>query len=130
MVDTFILGKPGLNIDTPEKIAGRARYAIDMALPGTLQARVLRSPHPHAKIVSIDTSRAKALPGVHAIITASDLPVVGDRVYGAPDPELRRQFLHAARLAFVHPFTGEEVDVRSPLPPDLQAFLDGLGDPA
>jgi carbon-monoxide dehydrogenase large subunit len=78
MVDTFILGKPGLNIDTPEKIAGRARYAIDMALPGTLQARVLRSPHPHAKIVSLDVSRARALPGVHAVITARDLPVVGD----------------------------------------------------
>src|SRR5688572_21613426 len=78
MVDTFILGKPGLNIDTPEKIAGRARYAIDMALPGMLQARVLRSPHPHAKIVSVDTSRAKALPGVHAVITAHDLPVLGD----------------------------------------------------
>ena len=51
------------------------------------------------------------------------LPVVGDRVYGVPDPELRRQFLHAWRLAFPHPVTGEQVEAESPLPADLQAAL-------
>jgi 23S rRNA pseudouridine1911/1915/1917 synthase len=50
-------------------------------------------------------------------------PVVGDPVYGVPDEELRRQFLHAWRLAFPHPVTGEAVEVESPLPPDLQAAL-------
>jgi 23S rRNA pseudouridine1911/1915/1917 synthase len=44
-------------------------------------------------------------------------------VYGTPEPGLRRQFLHAARLAFTHPVTGERVDVESPLPPDLDAAL-------
>ena len=55
MVDTYILGKSEMNIDAPEKIAGRARYAIDVVLPGMLHARVLRSPRPHAKILSVDT---------------------------------------------------------------------------
>jgi len=49
--------------------------------------------------------------------------VVGDAVYGVPDPELSRQFLHAWRLAFAHPLTGEAVEVESPLPPELQAAL-------
>ena len=53
-------------------------------------------------------------------------PGRGRPVYGVPDPGLGRQFLHAARLAFTHPFTGERVDVSSPLPPDLQAYLDRL----
>ena len=59
-------------------------------------------------------------------LAAIDLPVVGDGVYGAADDRLARQFLHAARLAFAHPLTGERLDLASPLPPDLQAFLDAL----
>jgi len=50
--------------------------------------------------------------------------VVGDPVYGVTDPELGRQFLHAWRLAFTHPVTGEDVEVESPLPPELQAALE------
>jgi 23S rRNA pseudouridine1911/1915/1917 synthase len=57
-------------------------------------------------------------------LAAVDLPVVGDRIYGVPDLGLERQFLHAARLAFPHPFSGEEVETESPLPPDLRATLD------
>jgi 23S rRNA pseudouridine1911/1915/1917 synthase len=56
-------------------------------------------------------------------LAAIDLPVVGDEVYGVPDPSLGRQFLHAGRLAFPHPFTGERVEVESPLPPELELFL-------
>jgi 23S rRNA-/tRNA-specific pseudouridylate synthase len=44
-------------------------------------------------------------------------------VYGVPDPELGRQFLHASNLAFTHPFTGARVDVASPLPPELESHL-------
>lgn len=51
------------------------------------------------------------------------LPVLGDRAYGVSDPELPRQFLHAWRLAFPHPVTGEDIEAESPLPPDLQAAL-------
>jgi 23S rRNA pseudouridine1911/1915/1917 synthase len=56
-------------------------------------------------------------------LAAIDLPVVGDPVYGVSDPELGRQFLHAASLAFPHPFSGERVAVESPLPEELQAAL-------
>jgi 23S rRNA pseudouridine1911/1915/1917 synthase len=58
-------------------------------------------------------------------LAAIDLPVAGDPVYGvAGDLGLERQFLHAARLAFPHPFTGEEVEVESPLPADLSRALE------
>ncbi len=57
-------------------------------------------------------------------LAAVDLPVVGDRVYGVPGLDLDRQFLHAARLAFDHPITGERVDLESALPPDLAAALE------
>lgn len=78
MVAPYILGKSEQNIDAPEKIAGRAKYAIDVILPGMLHARVLRSPVPHARIVSIDTSAATAIPGVMAVITGKDLPILED----------------------------------------------------
>ncbi len=51
-----------------------------MHLPGMFYGKVLRSPHAHARIVSIDTSAAAALPGVKAIVTAADLPAVGDKI--------------------------------------------------
>jgi 23S rRNA pseudouridine1911/1915/1917 synthase len=59
-------------------------------------------------------------------LRAIELPVVGDPVYGIPEPALGRQFLHAARLAFEHPFTGERLDLQAPLPPELEAYLSGL----
>ena len=70
--------------------------------------------------VRLETGRTHQI-RVH--LAAIDLPVVGDRVYGVRDPELERQFLHAWRLAFPHPVSGEPVEVESPLPPDLQAAL-------
>jgi CO/xanthine dehydrogenase Mo-binding subunit len=62
--------------DAPEKVAGRTQYVADLQLPGMLQARLLRSPHAHARIKSIDTSKALALPGVRAILTAADIPTL------------------------------------------------------
>jgi 23S rRNA pseudouridine1911/1915/1917 synthase len=57
-------------------------------------------------------------------LEAIELPVAGDSIYGKTGIlGLERQFLHAAHLAFTHPFTGEPVDVSSPLPPDLAAAL-------
>lgn len=61
-------------IDAKEKVTGTAKYIDDLAFPGMLICKILRSPHPHAKIVSIDTSKAEALPGVRAVITAADCP--------------------------------------------------------
>jgi 23S rRNA pseudouridine1911/1915/1917 synthase len=73
--------------------------------------------------VRLETGRTHQI-RVH--LAAIDLPVVGDRVYGAADPRLARQFLHATRLSFAHPITGETVEAESPLPADLQAFLSEL----
>ena len=56
-------------IDAYERVTGRATYTRDVRLPGMLYARVLRSPHPHARIRSIDVSKAEALPGVRAVVT-------------------------------------------------------------
>jgi 23S rRNA pseudouridine1911/1915/1917 synthase len=70
--------------------------------------------------VSLETGRTHQI-RVH--LAAIELPVVGDPVYGVPDEELRRQFLHASSLAFPHPITGARVEAESPLPPDLQAAL-------
>ena len=71
--------------------------------------------------VRLETGRTHQI-RVH--LAAIGLPVVGDPVYGVTDPELGRQFLHAWRLAFTHPVTGEDVEVESPLPPELQAALE------
>ena len=60
--------------DGIDKVTGRARFGADMSAPGMLVGRVLRSPHAHARIVSIDTSAAKALDGVHAVVTRADFP--------------------------------------------------------
>ncbi|MBD0347740.1 MAG: RluA family pseudouridine synthase [Thermoleophilia bacterium] len=59
-------------------------------------------------------------------LAAIGLPVVGDVLYGSPEAALGRQFLHACRLAFPHPLGGERVEAESPLPADLQSFLDRL----
>ena len=61
-------------LDGPAKVSGATRYAGDLTRPGLLFGRVLRSPFPHARIVSIDTSRARALAGVHVVLTGKDLP--------------------------------------------------------
>ena len=75
--------------------------------------------------VRLETGRTHQI-RVH--LAAIGLPVVGDHVYGVPEPGLRRQFLHAWRLAFPHPATGESVEVESELPPELQAALARLAE--
>ena len=67
----------GLSIprpDGPEKVTGQVQYVADLKPRGLLHAKLLRSPHAHARILRIDTSRAKALPGVRAVLTAADIP--------------------------------------------------------
>ncbi|TMD38446.1 MAG: aldehyde oxidase [Chloroflexi bacterium] len=70
-----VVGKPLPKVDAVSKVTGRAVYADDMLPPRTLHCRILRSPHPHARIVSIDTSAARRIPGVLAVITGADLPI-------------------------------------------------------
>src|SRR2546426_9780781 len=69
------VGKPLPKVDAAAKVTGRALYADDIALPRTLHCKILRSPHPHARILSIDTAAAKHIPGVLAVITGLDLPI-------------------------------------------------------
>jgi 23S rRNA pseudouridine1911/1915/1917 synthase len=71
--------------------------------------------------VRLETGRTHQI-RVH--LAAIGLPVVGDSVYGVPEPPLEHQFLHAWRLAFTHPLTDEPVEAESPLPEDLQSFLE------
>ena len=68
------IGKNVRRIDTPSKVSGRLKYAGDMTMPGMLHVQVLRSPHAHARIVSIDTSAAEAMEGVAGVITSVDVP--------------------------------------------------------
>ncbi len=75
-----VIGTRPIRPDGVDKVTGRARYGADVKLQGLLHGRILRSPHAHARILRIDTSRAEALPGVMAVVTGRDLPVADDRV--------------------------------------------------
>ncbi|MEX1182732.1 MAG: molybdopterin cofactor-binding domain-containing protein [Gemmatimonadota bacterium] len=69
-----VIGRRNRKIDGCGKVTGATVYTDDMTLPGMLHGRILRSPHPHAEILSIDTSEAEALAGVYAVVTGSDMP--------------------------------------------------------
>ncbi len=69
-----VIGTRPIRHDGVDKVTGRARYGADISLPGMLHGRVLRSPHAHARIKSIDVSAALALPGVKAVLTSEDFP--------------------------------------------------------
>ncbi|MPZ15251.1 MAG: molybdopterin-dependent oxidoreductase [Chloroflexi bacterium] len=70
-----IIGKRNPKIEAHQKASGETRYAGDIKLPRLIWAKLLRSPHPHARIRSIDASRALACPGVQSVITGADMPV-------------------------------------------------------
>ena len=70
-----VIGERNRKVDGPGKVTGHALYTDDIVLPGMLHAKILRSPHPHARIVSIDTTLAEALPGVHAVVTGKEMAV-------------------------------------------------------
>ncbi|MDP6354411.1 MAG: xanthine dehydrogenase family protein molybdopterin-binding subunit [Planctomycetota bacterium] len=75
-----VVGTRPIRHDALDKVTGRANYGADIHLPGMLHGKVLRSPHAHALIKSIDTSEAEKLPGVMATMTARDLPVLKDKL--------------------------------------------------
>ena len=75
-----VVGTRPIRHDGVDKVTGNARYGADINLPGMLHAKVLRSPHGHARIKSIDTSKAEAHPGVRAVCTAADFPIIEDKV--------------------------------------------------
>jgi CO/xanthine dehydrogenase Mo-binding subunit len=105
-----IVGQPIGRLDGTDKVNGQARYSGDVTLPGLVWGKALRSPLPHARILRIDTSQAKALPGVLAVLTAEDLPdvLVGRRMFDMP-------VLARDRVRFI----GEKVAVVAALDPDV-----------
>jgi CO/xanthine dehydrogenase Mo-binding subunit len=76
-----VVGTRPIRPDGADKVTGKAMYGADLALPGMVIGKILRSPHAHARIVSIDTKRARALPGVKAIVTAADFPDLASEEY-------------------------------------------------
>lgn len=74
MKELSIVGKSPFRVDAVEKVTGEAIYTNDIKLPRMLYAKVLRSPHPHAKIIRIDISEAEKLPGVRCVLTGKDVP--------------------------------------------------------
>ena len=70
-----VVGTPRPKVDAVAKVTGQTRFADDLSLPRMLWCRMLRSPHPFARITHIDTTHAAALPGVHAVLTGSALPI-------------------------------------------------------
>ncbi|MGH7444934.1 MAG: xanthine dehydrogenase family protein molybdopterin-binding subunit [Longimicrobiales bacterium] len=71
---TAVIGERLRKVDGAGKVTGAAVYTDDMTLPGMLHAKILRSPHPHASILAIDTTAAEAMPGVYAVVTGRDMP--------------------------------------------------------
>lgn len=81
-----VVGKPELKVDGLKLVQGKPAFAADIQLPGMLHAKILRSPHAHARIRRIDVSKARALPGVHAVLTYQDIPRVVFSTAGQSDP--------------------------------------------
>jgi len=81
--DFKVVGTRPLRPDGIDKVTGRAQYGADMSAPGMLIGKMVRAPHAHARILSIDTSAAEALPGVHAVVTSKDFTAKlrGDTVH-------------------------------------------------
>jgi len=109
-----VVGHDAPRIDAVERVSGKAKYTVDVALPGMLYARVLRSPHPHARIRRIDASKARALPGVKAIVTHENCSTVwgaGSISGGAQYNDEIKKITKHRRYAFNNPvrFVGDPV---------------------
>src|SRR6266567_4398578 len=90
-------------------VAGTGRFVDDVHVPGMLHAAVLRSPHAHARLVSIDTKRARDLPGVHAVLTAADVPATAIIPNRVPAPKGTERYLQPALARDVVRYVGEPV---------------------
>ena len=139
---TVSIGKSVPRRDLPDKLTGEAKYAADIQLPGMLVGKILRSPHPHAKILSIDASGAEGMDGVHAVVTpfdvpegniAPDLPIldtevrfVGDEVavVAAEDEDVAEEALSRIDVSYevLLPFV---TDMRDALNPDSRPIHEG-----
>ncbi|MBI4321907.1 MAG: xanthine dehydrogenase family protein [Chloroflexi bacterium] len=96
MTDLRVVGRPLRRIDALPKALGEARYVADISLPRMLHGKILGSPYPHARIINIDTSRARKIPGVKAIVTCDDTSKVR---YGPQIPD--EQVLATDKVRYV-----------------------------
>ena len=95
--DLRIIGKPLPRVDAVAKLTGATAYADDIELPGTLHVKFLRSQHPHALVLSVDTSAASSMTGVVAVITGEDLPIK----YGIMPPSQDERALEHEKVRYV-----------------------------
>ena len=95
-----VIGTRPVRPDGADKVTGRAIYGADMRLTGMLHGKVLRSPHAHARIRSIDTSKARALAGVKAVVTAHDMPKAEDRMANLGEMSVNVKHLSNNALAY------------------------------
>src|SRR5262245_54595671 len=92
-----VIGKPRRRVDGRAKVTGQTRFADDLFLPRMLHCKLLRSIHPHAHILSVDASRAAAMPGVKLILTGKDFPIS----YGILPVSQDEHALSSDRVRFV-----------------------------
>ncbi len=107
------VGKAVPRLEGAEKVTGQTRYAADIDVPDALWAKLLRSPLPHARILKVDSSQATQLPGVHAVISGADIPLVLTGLRMKDMPVLARDRVRyvgepVAAVAAVSPEIAEE----------------------
>ncbi|HXF62265.1 MAG TPA: xanthine dehydrogenase family protein molybdopterin-binding subunit, partial [Caldilineaceae bacterium] len=151
-----VIGTRPIRHDGTDKVTGRAKYANDTNFTNMLHGKILRSPHAHARIRSIDTSAAEAYPGVYAVVTSKDMAEVEDRIEELGEDAINLKYLAAnilakdkvlyhghavAAVAAVNPHVAEEalalikvdyevlppvLDVMEAMRPDAPILLDDL----
>src|SRR5690606_19641707 len=114
----LVVGRDVPRTDAPAKVAGAAQYVADIHLPGMLHAAVLRSPHPHARIVNVNVEAARAMPGVKAVVTGADTAA---RKWGAFRPDLYPLAIGKVR------YVGDEVAAVAAIDPEIaRAAIDRI----
>src|SRR5689334_15409812 len=95
----IVVGTRPIRHDGADKVTGRALYGADFQMAGLLHGAVLRSPHAHARILRIDTSKAEALEGVRAVVTADDFPDGPDRIVDLGEGDTPLSYIRGNILA-------------------------------
>ena len=121
------IGQRTIRPDGAEKVTGSATFAADTAMAGMIWGKVLRSPHPHARIRGIDTSKAEALPGVKAVVTAADIvdfPVDTPVPLGIQDMRWMCRNVMAREKAL---YEGHAVAAVAATSPEIKSACDRMG---
>jgi len=104
-----MIGESHRRLGGERYVAGRGRFVDDVRVPGMLHASVLRSPHAHARLVSVDAKRARDMPGVHAVLTAADVPATAIIPSRVPAPAGTERYLQPGIARAVVRYAGEPV---------------------